>query len=219
NMSFFPMHGLTVNLIFPFASGWSARPYDAALGELNLNVVYNIEDLGIVTVSFAGRDESGWQGGGLFGAGTAGPGTLYASFYLMAIDGLGLDLGFMFNLPASGGRTDGMAFGAGLTFAADALSVKVRAGARFGIVGGGDDGATIISVGVLPSYKLDNITAFLHAGLGMRMVGDATTVDWFINPYMTMPAGNLRLYAGIQLIQNGSNPITYAIPFGFNIYF
>jgi len=224
NMSFFPMHGLTVNLIFPFTSGWSARAYDAVLADINLNVVYNIEDLGIVTVSFAGRDENENRGGGLADGNNNGLGTLYASFYLMAIDGMGLDLGLMFNLPGQNGRTSGLAIGAGFTFAADALNVKVRAGAKFGSTNdaGVGDGLTTISLGVLPSFKLDNITAFLHAGLGMRL-SDASGVDpvmdWFINPYMTMPAGNLRLYAGIQLYKHGSGPVTYAVPFGFNIYF
>jgi hypothetical protein len=108
-----------------------------------------------------------------------------------------------------------MAIGAGLTFGADAFNVKARLGAVLDT----NDDTTTISVGILPSYKVDDVTIFLQAGLGMVLSSADPVMSWFINPYITMPAGNLRFFAGFQLWQRDSGSVNYALPFGFNISF
>ena len=106
--------------------------------------------------------------------------------------------------------------------------------------------------GILPSYKVSNVTIFLNAGLGIRAYGTAEAVwyegtekktktvsthervvvdkpiitkmseynaqnndmkgvsiltsdfDWFINPYVRIPAGSGQFYAGFKLFADGT---------------
>ena len=90
-------------------------------------------------------------------------------------------------------------------------------------------------IGILPSYKLPKMTVFFHAGMGLeRTPGklndkgelDEIAYEWFVNPYIWVPMGGMRMWAGIQIItettdkrDDGSWQFKWAIPFGFNFYF
>jgi len=107
---------------------------------------------------------------------------------------------------------------------------------------------TKISVNINPSYKLGSkLTAYLFAGIGIQATddwekveegifynnGDNTVVSWFVNPYVEIPAGDLRFQIGFQLYSDGllypyykngvrefdPAKISWAIPIGFRCYF
>ena len=228
NMSFFFTESITMNVVLPLAS---SSEMSNTFAYTDVNFVIGIEDVGKATLTWKGT------GGLEKDVDDESMGTIYASFFLNSLDAIDVDFGFAFGLPYEFGDavktkvSPGMAVGVGLTFNQDDFGFKLRVGAMLGgseKVGDADavkDG-TLISVGILPSYKLDAFTFFFHAGLGMYIPdGDAKNVtDWFVNPYISMPAGNLRFFAGFQLSQEGVTdgaepPIVWAIPFGFNCYF
>jgi len=103
--------------------------------------------------------------------------------------------------------------------------LKFRGGVKFGGKSKGEDLTTTkFSIGILPSYKLPKMTIFFHAGLGMEIEKDADepTYGWFINPYVWVPMGGMRMWIGLQIldqhvVQDGQ--FGWNIPFGFNFYF
>jgi len=114
----------------------------------------------------------------------------------------------------------------------DPFNFKFRGGISFGgtkkekgeIV---DNGVTGFSVGLLPSYKLPKMTIFFHAGFGVEQAtkDDDAATNWFINPYIWVPMGGMRLWVGFQLQDKGkrseddAQQLNWKIPFGFNFYF
>jgi len=89
---------------------------------------------------------------------------------------------------------------------------------------GVDNEKTGFSVGLLPSFKLPKLTFFFHAGFGVDQENkDADSVyEWFINPYIWVPLGGMRMWVGLQIIdQHNKNDgqFEWKIPFGFNFYF
>jgi hypothetical protein len=83
-------------------------------------------------------------------------------------------------------------------------------------------------IGILPSYKLPKLTIFLHAGFGMEMKKENKVQEeefvynWFINPYIWVPMGGMRMWIGIQILDQhvvNEGQIGWNIPFGFNFYF
>jgi len=84
-----------------------------------------------------------------------------------------------------------------------------------------------MSIGILPSYKLPKLTVFLHAGIGFEKENnDADLVSqWFINPYIWVPMGGMRMWVGVQIIDDHiggdkvDGQILWRVPFGFNFYF
>jgi hypothetical protein len=219
NMSFFPVDGLRINFVLPMEDGF--EEISAGFAPFHFNLNYDFESIGLLNLSFQGR-------GGLETDSPANVsvGDIYLSFFLSALDGMDVDLGFRFSLPAENDDTKGMALGLGFTFAADDFNFKLRAGANFGGKrdGGNTDLPTIIGFNILPSYRIGVLTANLYAGFGIELDDGDTVMDWFVNPYISMPAGSLRFYAGVQVwqrnITDGSDtPVNFSIPFGFNIYF
>jgi len=110
-----------------------------------------------------------------------------------------------------------------------------------------DNEITQIGVNILPNYTIGQATIYLFSGIGIQSVGDYkktggnetagfrtnesnTVVDWFVNPYVLIRAGDLRFYAGVQFYSNGVKTgngkpdnkdalVYWNIPFGFNCYF
>jgi hypothetical protein len=150
------------------------------------------------------------------------------------VQGLAFEAGAQLALPRLNKTDlyDPITFGGGINLTAtDPFNLKVR----FGFSVGGtkeekgeivDNGMTGFSVGLLPSYKLAKMTIFFHAGLGIEAPteGDAK-YEWFINPYIWVPMGGMRMWVGLQIIdEHGARPddvgqFRWNIPFGFNFYF
>jgi len=111
-------------------------------------------------------------------------------------------------------------------------------------------------INILPSYKIGATTIYLFSGLGFQTTQaeaknglksyevaggiyatneSDTVVDWFVNPYVSISAGSLTFYAGVQFwsdgvkkgngkVDNNGKPnkdavVQWGIPFGFNCYF
>ena len=236
--SLYPMDGLQVNFGLPRFGASLTEMYGSPVAgrteeEMSLKIslfhaslFYNIEDIGQVTLAFVG------QGGlGKDKEKTASVGDIYASFYLTAIDGIRLDLGFKMGIPFTnaGDKTQGgrMNIGLGLSMPSviENLSFKLRGGA---LIGGTNDAgnalATEFMVGIIPTYTIaPGFLFYFHAGLGMNMPeqGDSN-MAWFVNPYISYRAGGITFWSGIQVRQlnsigsDAAKAIQFSIPFGFS---
>jgi len=225
NFSLFPTHGMRINVVVPIDG---QKEISDPISKSHINFNYMIEDAGTLRISFVGR-------GGLEKDmdKEKSIGDLYASFYLTSIEGIKLDLGLKYGLPyknAADKDCEGyVAVGLGFIYDAAPFQVKFRTLAQF--MGNDATGAelpTIINLGVLPNYRINNnMIFFFHAGFSMHMPsGDAKdTMGWYINPYIWLRAAEgLRFWTGLQIYQNGITdgaepPVYWQIPFGFNFYF
>jgi hypothetical protein len=255
------IENLTINLWIPFNSGGKAAGF--TFFKTNLNLQYRLPDIGNITLSFEGNtgylegDADKWYGEDGVTDVTQSP-KIFASFYLTAIENMGVDLGLAYKFPFKNTVTETTTnhpFEIGLGFryniSAD-FSVKLRASFSLGantVTGDADPvkEPLQISASVLPSYKIGTVTVFFYAGLGIQAVedwekekggiftnsGKNAVVAWFINPYVFIPAGNLRFKVGLQIYSDGvgypyyqsgtlkyDNPlIKWSIPVGFYCYF
>ena len=238
--SIFPVEGLTINLWIPFSA--SQAP-GFTLGKFELNVGYRIVDVGNITFSYQSDTgyvkadpENKWYGGN--GVTSATPGVprrapnspkVFASFYLTAIENMGVDLGLAYAFPFN--NTDdkivyNFPFEIGLGFRyqiSPDFQFKLRASVSLGEseVTDGDESKkpTNISLNILPSYKIGTVTVFLYGGIGLQSVeegtyetaggiwansGSDTVFSWFINPYLFIPTGgSVRFKVGFQIYSDG----------------
>jgi hypothetical protein len=186
-----------------------------------------IEEVG--TVRFAAVGDGGLKKEAADGSSI---GTLHLAFYTNEIvQGLAFELGGQYNLPKLNvsGVYDPISIGGGLNLTStDPFNFKFRGGISFGgtKLKNGEavsDETTQFSIGILPSYKLPKMTVFFHAGVGVKTVGDDDPdYSWFINPYIWVPMGGMRMWVGVQIIdehivQDGQ--FKWNVPFGFNFYF
>jgi hypothetical protein len=233
-LSFYPSEALTVNIGVPFSGDWKTVKNQYLSS--HLNIVYNLEGTGTISVTYEGQ-------------GTKKDGDdelvespkVWGSFYLSAIEGIGVDIGVGFQPKlADKATTPPILVGLGFTYRSEDFGVKLRLGAALAgksTVGGKEvEDPMMISVGVLPYYNLGVCTAYLNAGLGMVMPkeGDAVT-GWFFNPYVMKSVEGAKLFAGVKVYSNGltsatglslgdkANPdnkiISWGVPIGVNIYF
>ena len=241
-LSIYPAEGLTFNIALPFGNGRAEG--DKGIGNIytkfHLNIVYSIPDIGTVRVTFQGlggfnNDDEDTKVS--LNTTDASPGTIYASFFLTAIDDLALDLGVSYGLPweddAKKTTTPGLGVGLGVRFTSGDFGIRVRAAA--GLAGSTKaDGAeavnepTIIGFGILPSFAVAGMTIYLNAGVGISIPdGDDPFIgiDWFVNPYLRKSVSNLSFYAGVKIGTPGAPDkdndavIGWAVPIGFNCYF
>jgi hypothetical protein len=238
-LSFFPIDDLTVSLLFK-ANFDEAVEVSERLATTHLVVGYKIEEVGMIR--FAAQGNGGLKSEADEGADIA---TLWLAFYSNEIvQGLAFEVGGNFNLPhkpvetktdektgkVTEGYTDMGAIhaSAGINLTAtDPFNLKIRVGSEFGGQSKGKDIEKVgFSVGLLPSYKLPKMTIFFHAGFGYEQTGseDAKT-NWFINPYVWVPMGGMRMWIGVQVVDEGkrsaddAQQLSWRIPFGFNFYF
>jgi hypothetical protein len=223
-LSFYPSEGLTINIGIPYVAG-SLKGLQSQYLESDLQVTYAIQDTGTVSFTFDGQ-------GAVKKAGTASEyeveaPKIFASFYLTAIEGIGVDIGVGFQPEKLDKSTPPIEVGLGFTYRSEDFGVKLRLGA---LVAGKDaaknEEPMLISVGVLPYYNLGVCTAFLNAGLGMIMPkeGDSVT-GWFFNPYVQKGVEGAKLFAGIKVFSTGikdaagDTSVFWAVPIGINVYF
>jgi len=229
-ISIFPVPDLlTFNLGIPFVG--PAQDSTFLHNRLDLNSTYlrthiqavvDIEDIGAIRATAQLR--------GLAANDDFLIPNIFASFYLTAIEGMGLDIGFAYRKPNTTGSdivtssaADVMVpeIGLGFRFTADSFNIKLRAGAVIA------ETYTDMGIHILPSYTINNLTILLNAGFGLR-IPDADvdpTIGWFVNPYITTTFGPIRFYGGFQLFDNGAghdnapDGLNWAIPISFNVYF
>jgi len=225
NISLYPIDGLTVNIAFP----WSSQAVGFTLAKFNAQVQYKIVDIGTISLSYRGdtgylkADPDSW-----WKTEQTGMPKIFASFYLTAIDGMGVDLGLAYRFPLVNERTEATTnypfeVGLGFRYGQGDFTFKLRASVETGAstvpkVGDTVQGITQLSVNILPSYKIGTVTVFFYAGMGILSnpeyeEGEATQyginesdsiVAWFVNPYVFIPAGGLRFKVGFQLYSDGN---------------
>jgi len=221
-LSFFPHDLVSINVLS--RDMHEATEISERLAALQIYSTIKLEEVGMIRFAAVGN-------GGLAKDQPDGAdiGSLHLAFYSNELaQGLAFEVGGKFNLPHLNTPDTfsaiNVGFGVNLT-ATDPFNLKIRAGSMFG---GQKDGEALekvgFSVGLLPSYKLPKMTIFLHAGFGLEQEDkDADAAyDWFINPYVWVPMGGMRMWVGLQIldqhaIQDGR--LKWCIPFGFNFYF
>jgi hypothetical protein len=232
--SVFPTDMLQINFLF--------RDFDKAaeiserLAKLQISASYKIEEVG--TIRFAAVGDGGlakhFDDGGKVKDGEK-IGTLHLAFYSNEIvQGFAFEVGGQYALPRLNKSDvyDAIKIGGGINLTStDPFNLKVRGGISFGgtkedkgkVV---DNDLTGFSIGLLPSYKLPKMTVFFHAGLGMEIPGEGDAkYEWFINPYIWVPMGGMRMWVGLQVIDehlarpDDAGQFRWNIPFGFNFYF
>jgi len=248
-MSIYPADGVEVNFALPFGKehsdtdiGTATMKYPTwrALAYFHTNVGIKIGDIGKVNLSFKG-DEGLMKN--LPGE-EKGPGDIYLSFFLTAVENLRVDVGLDYPLPYNNDSdllvAPGLKIGLGATYSAGDFGVKFRAGmvlpqaidgkvpdatvSGTGTVSGGD---TQFAVNLLPYFNLldGKLTAYLNTGLGIQSFkgqSDATIIDWYVNPYVRVPAGGLTFWAGFKLIGTGTkdkSTTAWSIPIGVSVGF
>jgi hypothetical protein len=216
----YPIDDLAVTVLF--------REFDKAaeiserFAKAQLFASYKLEEVG--TIRFA------WEGkGGLMKDAKDGSdiGNIWLAFHSSElVEGLGFELGARINLPHLNQddtfENINIAAGFNLT-STDPFNLKLRTNIAFGGKDNGKDRTAGWGIGLLPSYKLPKFTVFLHTGIGLEFPdGQDTVYDWFINPYIWMPVGNMRMWVGVQINDahnNRDGMFTWNVPFGFNFYF
>jgi len=245
-LSIYPSDGVAINIGLPFADGGGAdgRLY-RGLSHLHINTKIDIGEVGKLNLSFEGGD-------GLWADYDKSAGTVYASFFVTAIENLGVDLGVAYPLTykegndtssVAGINPKGPHIGLGVKYDGGDFGVKFRAGMEMaGTKKVGDKAESTdesaFGVGVLPYFNLEGMTVFVNAGanLNMSKAGDKdmTITRWFVNPYVLVPAGGLRFYAGLKLFGESWNEggpykkkpgdagealTNWQLPIGFQLYF
>jgi len=243
NFSIFPVEGMVAHLIFPIGGGvkdsgdGAAQEVQNQLADFHFNLKYTFEEAGLLNIAFVGKG-----GLGKDKEKEESIGNLHASFYLNAIQGMGIELGLVYGLPweTEGGLANDGFLGVGAGFRFDdggPFTFKLRANARLMGKANDKDMNTVIYANILPCYKINNnVWAFLYAGLGMEMFDNeefsGSRMGWFINPYVWVRAAEgLRFWSGLQIYQDGrragkfgstasaDSPVIWRVPFGFNFYF
>jgi hypothetical protein len=225
-LSFYPSEALTINFGVPFGSSWITAMNQYM--QSDFQIIYAIPDTGTVSITFDGQ-------GAVVPAGKEDEAMespkLFASFYLTAIEGIGVDIGVGFQPKLKDDvTTPPIQVGLGFTFRSDDFGVKLRLGAALAGKKGDADDPMMISAAILPYYNLGVATFYLNAGLGMMMPkeGDSIT-GWFFNPYIQKSVEGAKLFAGLKVYSNGmlggdkANPdnkiVCWGVPIGINFYF
>jgi len=247
-LSVTPIDMIALNIGIPFGGddGTSKADGDGptydVFRKLHVNAVFNLEGIGKATLS--------WQGRSSYPGIDQSPGSLYASFNLTAIENLGVDLGVGFDLPYTDSTSehvtyavrapsngeivgDGISIGLGVTYSAGDLGVKFRFGT---LILPEDtevdtDGYTMMGFGLLPYYSFGAVKAYLGLGMGIGVSEDkddkSSYVDWYVNPYIQVPAGGLTFWAGFKLegasykptTGNSQSIVVWSVPIGISVGF
>jgi hypothetical protein len=221
-LSFFPHDLVSINVLTRDID--QAKEVSERLASLQIYSNIKLEEVG--TIRFAAVGNGGLKKDAADGADI---GTLHLAFFSNEIvQGLAFEIGGQYNLPHlnTPDTFSAIRIGLGVNLTStDPFNLKFRAGSMFGGQAKGKDVEKVgFSVGLLPSYKLPKMTIFLHAGFGLEQDNkDADAVyEWFINPYVWVPMGGMRMWVGLQIIDQHSiqdGRIKWCVPFGFNFYF
>ncbi|MDR0315564.1 MAG: hypothetical protein LBH97_01535 [Treponema sp.] len=270
-VSLTPIEGLAINVAIPVVTIagnddtgaiWynnKPNPSSANHGEttagslfskMHINVAYTIQDIGTIRLTtelgpgYNKGDADEWYGT----AGTNDPARIWASFYLMAIDDMGLDVGAGFRLPAGEDADINFPVGIGLGFryASGDFGIKARIGMELGAenkIGGTTvKSDTSFGINILPSYNINaNVVGYLGVGLGIVSMDKEvpgvdgnydSLVDFYVNPYFLVRGANgVRFYAGFTLVVDDVNRnqggkkdgkdglVTWSLPLGMRAYF
>ena len=226
NFSIYAIEGLTINIAFP----WSTQNAGFTLSRFEAQLQYRFTDIGTASLSYQSNtgylkaDPDSWY----VSEQTNMP-KIYASFYLTAIENMGLDLGVAYRFPLHNERTEAdtnypIEIGLGFRYQVSPdFQFKLRGSVSTGASTKAKDADAIeditdISFSILPNYKIGTVTVFFYAGMGLKIKPDyeegesgqyginesGTIAAWFVNPYVFIPAGGLRFKVGVQVWSDGN---------------
>ena len=219
--SFWPTDMVQINVLFRDIDNEMEISERLALAQLMFYTTFEgIGTLRIAAVGLGGFAKDAADG--------ANYGNLFVAFHSSQIvQGLGFEVGLRYNPPRKGDSDTydniNVAFGINLT-STDPINLKVRSNVGFGGKNGGNDRDATFNIALLPSYKFPKFTAFFHTGVGMEFK-DELEYEFFINPYIWMPVGSMRMWIGLQILdqhrmrEDDVFQFAWKIPFGFNFYF
>jgi hypothetical protein len=219
-LSFWPVEMLRINILFrDMDKGVEASERFA---KMQIGMMFTIEEVGVIR--FAAVGQGGLRKDAPDGADI---GALHLAFYSnQLVQGLAFEAGVQYYLPKlnADDTYENIQAGAGINLTmTDPFNLKIRGGAYFGGQDKGNARTPGAGFGILPSYKLPKMTIFLHAGAGFEFPdGEDAVYNWFVNPYIWVPMGGMRMWIGVQIldqhvVQDGQ--FGWNIPFGFNFYF
>jgi hypothetical protein len=220
----------------------------------HINVTYAIPDIGTVKLAtilgpgYVGQVDD-WQN--FYASETNEPTKFWLAFYLSAVENLGAELSLglkVMNTIGSREYTYPLQLGIGANYGVDDFRIKARIGASFGglvsrkrLSGYTEktEDDSVFGINLLPSYNFGAFRLYCSLGLGVKFPGysetEATgkvennggeaTVDFYINPYITIPASSGTFYAGFKLLHDGTKDasgdgnIRWEIPISWNVYF
>jgi len=226
--TYFPTDLISINFLFKKFD--TLEEITAKLSKMQIYSSIKLEEIGTIRVAA--------EGGGGFArheaeGGTGKDGDPFVTFHLAfysgeLVQGLAFEAGTKIDTKHRNVDTyDPITVGGGINLTStDPFNFKLRTGVSFGgKTAGVDNDTTGFTVNILPSYKLPKLTIFLYSGFGMETKKDSDedpVYSWFVNPYIWVPMGGMRMWVGLQVIdahvvQEGR--INWNIPFGFNFYF
>jgi hypothetical protein len=212
-ISVFAVDNLDLNIIVPLSNksgGGKWNTSDVFVNDLCLSVSYKIPDTGEIFFTYDGANAVNPPSGGGNEL-TAQPeykyeartnGKVTASFRLTMIEGLQVQIGGGMYLAKNGEKAP-ITAGLGAWWDGGEFGVKVRAGYRMN--NNFNENISIITVGVLPWYKLtDNITGYADIQVWQTMTKGADSVmAWYFNPSVKMGFGPGAIGIGLKIDNNG----------------
>jgi len=204
----------SINIAIPaFDGGETGDVFKAAVAQLDLHL-----DFGNIAITYNGSPSYIQEGN--VGWGNAHDGALiYVYAGITAIENLGLDVGFSYQLANEDDTKNPIAAGLGVKYSADSFGVKLRVVGSFA----GEDKATKVLADVLPFFVInDSLRAFVSVGLGMTMPDQGDNVmDWHFNPYLEVGGEwGPTFYAGIKVKSaNNGDSIGWSVPIALGVSF
>jgi len=228
-LSYSPVSMVDINVVIPFGDGHADKAGKIAYQTYRLvhaQVKYTIDGIGVARLSWQGRSNTlAYSSAGSMYASFL----LNAIEGLQVDFGVGFDLPYeneagkvTFNtVNGTNGDASGFQAGLGVAFSKGISGFKFRFGMDLnpGVLEDGNDDFTRLGVGLLPYVKLEKIRVYLSMGLGTILPVPNSTyygnnggvnhpsngdprkpgVDWYVNPYVQIPAGGLTFWAGFKL--------------------
>ncbi|MDR0568882.1 MAG: hypothetical protein LBG87_06720 [Spirochaetaceae bacterium] len=212
-----PIAGLTLGFGAPYTiTNWTEQDFTDAYMHFHAHASYAIGSIGKIALSYVnGKNEVA----GVYGEGLDGS-NLYLSFYLTAVEKLGVNIGLQYVLPAKNGDDtyySPIVVGLGASYALfDMFTLKVRAALQAGgkyepNVGDSTDDPISFGLDILP--VIDFGFAKLNVNLGIEFTsekknanGDTVEDAAFgvgINPYLTKSIGPATIYCGVDVRSSG----------------
>ena len=214
-VSIYPTDIVDINFALPYGNGKAGgdRKLEDIFKGFTANLVFKIDGIGRAYLSFNSNP-------------AGSPGNLWASFYLTKIDGVLVDIGLGFFLPDSDAdKGDGLSIGLGARYTAGDFQFRFRAGATLAGYAGDAKNPTTIGVAVMSYYNFGSFRGFFNAGFGLSIPSEGdSSLGWYVNPYIQLPAGGLNFWAGVKLA--GASPgggadsiVVWQIPIGISVGF
>jgi hypothetical protein len=212
-ISIFPAQGFEIDLGIPMGNkATAAQTYLSS----KINFKVDIPDIGTIRLAadLQGKDADD----------SVITPNIHFAFYLSAIENMGLEISGAYKTKPAGTQNTAGSYaeftttevGLGFRYNAEDLTIKARAGFVMFKDFAGDD--SLIGINILPSYNLGSFVFYFNAGFGMAL-DNSDFKDWYVNPYIRVPAKAGNFYAGIKAQGVGDADVTWSIPIGWNVYF